>query len=99
MKISLIISDADYRKIMATSHRVDGTIGVIDPKTFDFRAFNRTPHPKPSYRELRTRHGWARITNELVKVQFKVRRADNPDPSGIIWDEGDEAAVFVQENQ
>lgn len=99
MIIKLILSDADYRKIMASTRRVDGTIGVISPSEFDFRAFNRaTPSTKPAYRELRTRHGWARVSPEVVKVQIRVKRTEESDPSGIIYDEGDEAAVFVSAN-
>ena len=42
MKIRLIISDDDYRRILATPKRVRGTICQNSPEEFCFRAYSES---------------------------------------------------------
>lgn len=101
MKIDLVISDADYQRIIAAAgKRVKGSMGMISPSQFDFHSFNIEPPSATSrtHKELRTRHGWARVSDEVVKVQFRVKRVEGVSPSSVIWDESGEAAEFVENN-
>lgn len=99
MNVQVIMSDADYRRVVAQGgKRVKGSMGMISPTEFDFRAFTPTPDPPADVPRLvkRTTHGRTDIKPDRVRFVVVVKREEpKPDISGIIYDEADTAAEFI----
>lgn len=102
MRATIIMSDADYQRIIAANgKRIRGSIGMITPTTFDFHAFAPTPEPPdgtPS-QVLRTAYGKTTIRPDKVRFVVLVKRKNpQPDINAIIYDEADAATEFVAAN-
>ena len=99
MRIKLVISDDDYRRILATPKRVRGTICQNSPEEFCFRAYSETGEsdrlPK---RQLKTRHSTTTVNSKRVRLYISIPREETADPAEIIYDEADEAVNFVEQN-
>jgi hypothetical protein len=99
MNIRLIISDDDYRRILATQKRVRGTICQNSPEEFCFRAYSETPEaerlPK---RQFKTRHSTTTVNSKRIRLYMNIPRDEATDPTEIIYDEVDDAASFVEQN-
>ena len=99
MNIRLIISDDDYRRILATPKRVRGTICQNSPEEFCFRAYSESNEadqlPK---RQFKTRHSTTTVNSKRVRLYISIPREETADPAEIIYDEADEAVSFVEQN-
>lgn len=100
MKISTIIPDADYQRIVAAGgRRIKGSIAMISPDEFEFRAFSpESPADGLPRRTLRLRHGHATVAPDRVKIYIMVKRKDAPQPVDVIYDETDDAVEFIAAN-
>ena len=102
MKIQVIMSDADYQRIIAAGgKRVRGSMRMNNPSEFDFHAF--APTPEPPYgtpqQVLRTVYGKTTIKPDKVRFVVLVKRGEpQTDINGIIYDEADQATEFVAAN-
>lgn len=99
MRIDLILSDDDYRRILGSKCRVRGSICQVSPTEFSFRAFahSEPSEPAPS-RKFRTRHSLTTVTPDVVKLTFRILRKEPTDPTEAMYDEVDDAASFVESN-
>ena len=99
MRIRLIISDDDYRRILATPKRVRGTICQNSPEEFCFRAYSEASEaaqlPK---RQFRTKHSTTTVNSKRIRLYMSIPREETSDPAEIIYDEADDAASFVERN-
>lgn len=99
MNIRLIISDSDYRRILATPRRVRGTICQNSPEEFCFRAYSEASEaaqlPK---RQFRTKHSTTTVSSKRIRLYMSIPREETTDPAEIIYDEADDAASFVEQN-
>lgn len=102
MKVQVIMSDADYRRIVAADgKRVKGSMGMINPQQFDFHAFTPAPDPPVDVPRLvkRTTYGRTEIKPDKVRFVVMVKRGKgNPQPSDVIYDEADTASQFIFTN-
>lgn len=101
MKITVIISDADYQRIIAANgKRVKGSMAMIDPFTFDFHAWSPTPEPPTDVPrlELRTSHAKTTIRPDKIRLVVMVKRGEpKPDYASIIYDEADASTDFINQ--
>lgn len=99
MKTRLIISDDDYRRILATQKRVRGTICQNSPEEFYFRAHSKSNEadqlPK---RQFKTKHSTTTVNSKRIRLYMSIPREETADPAEIIYDEVDDAASFVEQN-
>lgn len=101
MKTTVIMSDADYQRIVAAGgKRVKGSMGLINPSEFDFHAFApELPTDNTPRQVLRTKHGKTVIQPDRVRLVVLVRRGDGePSPTDTIYDEADASAEFIMSN-
>ena len=99
MNIRLIISDDDYRRILATQKRVRGTICQNSPEEFCFRAYNETNEAEQlPKRRFKTKHSTTTVNSKRIRLYMSIPRTETSDPSEIIYDEVDDAASFVEQN-
>lgn len=102
MRIQVIMSDADYQRIItANGKRVRGSMGMINPSEFDFHAFAPTPDPPVNVprQVLRTKHGKTTILSDKVRLLIVAKRGKGyPYPTETIYDEADTSAQFVIAN-
>ncbi len=102
MKVTLNISDADYRELISRPRRMRGSIGLIDLKeaTFHRHAYaggGRSPKA-PGYRFQKLAHGRVSITDERVRLILNIERAEtNICASECIDAESRTASDFVFE--
>lgn len=96
MQVTVIMSDADYQRIIAAAgKRVRGSMAMNSPKEFDFRA-NAAPSPqtpKPN-RVLNLKHGKATVAPDRMRLYVMVKNAETPNPAQIILSETDQAIDF-----
>lgn len=101
MKLQVIMSDADYQRIIAANgKRVKGSMGMINPSAFDFHAFAPTPEPPTNIPRLvlRTKHGKTTVQPDKVRFVVMVKRTEpKPDYAGIIYDEADASTDFISQ--
>lgn len=102
MKATIIMSDNDYQRLMAADgKRIRGSLGVINPTTFDFHAFAKVPIDTDNTprQELRTKHARTTIRPDKVRLAIIVKRGlDVLETSDIIYDEADKSAEFLRQN-
>lgn len=97
MTIKLEITEQLYMQLLATRHRVQGSIGLTaDNLTADFRAY-RTPPSGANYsRSLRLPHGRATVSRKRVSLTLRINRMTTMDDApDILEREANEAADFV----
>jgi len=99
MKINLILSDDDYRRILATPKRVRGTICQNSPKEFCFRAYSESNESEQlPKRQFKTKHSTTTVNSKRIRLYMSIPREETTDPAEIIYDEVDDAASFVEQN-
>ena len=100
MQIKVIMSDADYQRIIAANgKRVRGSIAMNSPQEFDFRAFaTETPSTQAPNRILNMKHGRATVAPDRVRLYIIVKRADEAAPIDIVFDESQQAINFMEGN-
>ena len=96
MKLTLNISDADYRELISKPRRMRGSIGLIDLKE---ATFHRHAYAKaPGYRFQKLAHGRVSITDERVRLTLNIERTEtNICASECIDAESRTASDFVFE--
>ena len=99
MKINLILSDDDYRRILATPKRVRGTICQNSPEEFCFRASSESNESEQlPKRQFKTKHSTTTVNSKRIRLYMSIPREETTDPAEIIYDEVDDAASFVEQN-
>ena len=102
MKATVIMSDSDYQRLLsANGKRIKGSLGVINPTTFDFHAFAKTASDTDNTPRqiLRTKHARTTIRPDKVRLAIIVKRGlDVLETSDIIYDEADKSAEFLRQN-
>lgn len=100
MKATIIISDADYQRIISSKKRVKGSIGMIRPDEFDFRAWAPTPSPTDitPRQVMKTKHGKTMVRPDKVSLNFSVKRGKGlPNPADTLIDETSYAMLFIED--
>ena len=98
MKIRLIISDDDYRRILATNKRIRGTISQNSPEEFSFRAYSEPNEAERlPQRQFKTKHSTTTVNSKRIRLYMSIPREETTDPAEIIYDEVDDAASFVEQ--
>lgn len=102
MKATIIMSDTDYQRLIgANGKRIKGSLGVINPTTFDFHAFSPTAKDTDNTprQMLRTKHARTTIRPDKVRLAIIVKRnIDVYEAADIIYDEADKSAEFLRQN-
>lgn len=98
MQIKVIMSDADYQRIIAANgKRVRGSIAMNSPQEFDFRAFAQEPSsPSTPNRVLNMKHGRATVAPDRVRLYIMVKRSNEEAPVDIVFDESQQAIDFIE---
>ena len=90
MKINLILSDDDYRRILATPKRVRGTICQNSPEEFCFRAYSESNESEQlPKRQFKTKHSTTTVNSKRIRLYMSIPREETTDPAEIIYDEVD----------
>ncbi len=99
MKITLNISDKDYRDLITKGHRMRGSIGLINVTEATFNRHHLGGRAQaPSYRFQKLAHGRVSITNERVRLTLNIDRTEtNICASECIDEESRTASDFVFE--
>lgn len=97
MKITMTISDAAYHRLMSTTSRMYGTIGLVSPTECNFSEHTRHA-PTKGTKYIRLRHGRATVAPERVRLTLNINLDENGIvPSTAIVDESRQASEFVDE--
>lgn len=99
MKLTLNISDADYRDLIAKGRRMRGSIGLINTTeaTFNRHHTGGRAHAR-DYRFQKLAHGRVSITDERVRLTLNIDRSEtNICASECIDAESRTASDFVFE--
>ena len=99
MKLTLNISDADYRELISKPRRMRGSIGLIDLKEATFnRHHSDGRSQKHDYRFQKLAHGRVSITDDRVRLTLHIDRSEtNVCASECIDAESRSASDFVFE--
>ena len=99
MKVTLNISDADYRDLISKSRRMRGSIGLINTTEATFNRHHAESRPKArDYRFHKLAHGRVSITDERVRLTLNIDRTEtNICASECIDAESRTASDFVFE--
>lgn len=99
MKLTLNISDADYRDLISRSRRMRGSIGLINTTEATFNRHHPYGRPRErDYRFQKLAHGRVSITNERVRLTLNIDRTEtNICASECIDAESRTASDFVFE--
>ncbi len=98
MKITLHISDADYRDLISSGRRLQGTIGLTNTTEATFnRHHSCGGRPLAAdYRFRKLKHGRVSVTNERVRMTLCIDRSEaDIAPSDAIDEECGVASYFV----
>ncbi len=105
MNKTIILSDKDFNNLCTTGHRVDGTIGMVDDNTVEFRAYNHKPRkPRRKRKVFVMPHSRATISEDDIRFTLCIDRKElkkkdvTKDAPEIIYEESDDAAAFVEDN-
>ena len=75
MKINLILSDDDYRRILATPKRVRGTICQNSPEEFCFRAYSESNESEQlPKRQFKTKHSTTTVNSKRIRLYMSIPR-------------------------
>jgi hypothetical protein len=99
MKLTLNISDADYRELISKSRRMRGSIGLIDLKEATFNRHHSDGRSQArDYRFHKLPHGRVSITDKTVRLSLNIERSEtNICASECIDEESRTASDFVFE--
>lgn len=97
MKITLHISDADYRDLVQAGRRMRGSIGLINPTEGTFNRHHNEGRPRAkNYRFCKLTHGRVSVTDERVRMTLDIDRSEAEIcPAGAIEEESQLASYFV----
>ncbi len=97
MELKIQLSDELYQRLVSTGSRVQGTIGLVNPKEGNFNEHNKS-RPAPGTRYIRLRHGKVSVSDEYVRLTLRVGLGETGIvPSEAITDESRQASDFVDE--
>lgn len=94
--VQVIITDPDFQRIIAANgKRIKGSIAMISPNVFEFKAFapSHSHTPKP-VRELHMKHGKATVAPDRMRLYVMVKTKNVDYPIDIICKEANEAVEF-----
>ena len=95
------MSDSDYQRLLsANGKRIKGSMGVINPTTFDFHAFAQSASDTDNTprQALRTRYARTTVRPDKIRLAIVVKReSDVLGISDIIYDEADKSAEFLRQ--
>ena len=75
MRIKLVISDDDYRRILATPKRVRGTICQNSPEEFCFRAYSESNESEQlPKRQFKTKHSTTTVNSKRIRLYMSIPR-------------------------
>lgn len=99
MKISVIVNEADYQRIIAgNGKRTRGSMAMVDPSTFDFHAWSPEPPADTPRLELRTSHAKTTIGPDKIRLVVRVKRGEpKPNYGRIVYDAADASCDFVRQ--
>lgn len=97
MDIKIQISDSVYRALLEEGKRIEGSIGLVNPKQGNFNAWRRRrTYEAPETRYIRLPHGRVSLTEERVNLTLRIdRRETDIVPHRAIESEATQAADFV----
>ena len=98
MEIKLQISDNVYKTLLASSKRIQGSIGLVNPSEGNFNA-HRKGVVNPTTRFIKLAHGRASVTQERVSLTLRIdRKETDVVPYEVIDTESCQASDFVYAN-
>ena len=99
MEIKLQLSDNVYKTLLAGGNRIQGSIGLVNPKEGNFNAHRRADYMRPETKYIKLAHGRASITEERVNLTLRIdRREAEVVPYEVIDAESCQASDFVYNN-
>lgn len=99
MEIKLQLSDNVYKTLLAGGNRIQGSIGLVNPKEGNFNAHRRSDYMRPETKFIKLAHGRASVTDERVSLTLRIdRREAEVVPYEVIDSEAYQASDFVYAN-
>ena len=99
MTINLQISDSVYKALLAGGNRIQGSIGLVNPKEGNFNVHRRSPGERLDTRYIKLAHGRASVTENRVSLTLRIdRRETDVVPYEVIDVESQVASDFVYAN-
>lgn len=95
MTILLQISDKDYQSLVASNHRLQGSIGLVSPTEGNFNAHRRADREDLPTRYMKLAHGRATVTPMKTRLTLEIDRGEGVAPYQVIDRESQLAADFV----
>ena len=95
MTIKLQLSDASYQRLIQTGSRIQGTIGLINPKEGNFNEHNKNSYT-PSGKFIRLPHGRASVGEKKIRLSLSIDVNETSIiPADAILDESRQASDFI----
>ena len=99
MDIKIQIADSVYRTLLEEGKRIEGSIGLVNPKQGNFNAWRRRPYVRPEVKFCQLPHGRVSVSEERVNLTLRIdRRETDLVPHQAIESEATQAADFVFTN-
>ena len=97
MNITLQLSDATYRRLLAGGSRVQGTIGLVSPNEGNFNEHARhASGGNEEYKYISLRHGRASVDKKRVRLALNIDLNETDiTPADVLMDESRQASDFV----
>lgn len=101
MFIKVQLSDKVYEQMVATGRRVEGSIGMVNPKEGNFNAYKRQSWQRRETGDMvkQLEHGRVRVSDERVSLRVRIKRPSGEMPSTILDRETQQAVAFVFETE
>ena len=99
MLVTIQLSDAVYKALLAGQSRIQGTLGLVSPTEGNFNAHHKKAHEGLATKVMRLPHGRASVTEDRVSLTLHVdRRERGVMPHQVIDIESQEACDFIYVN-
>ena len=99
MTINIQLADNVYKALLAGGNRIQGSIGLVNPKEGNFNAHRRADYVRPVTKFIKLAHGRASVTDERVSLTLRIdRKETDVVPYEIIDNESCQASDFVYAN-
>ena len=93
------LSDSVYKALLAGGNRIQGSIGLVNPKEGNFNAHRRSDYVRPETKYIKLAHGRASVTDERVSLTLRIdRRETDVVPYEVIDVESQVASDFIFSN-
>ncbi len=98
MIIKIQIADSVYKALIASSKRIQGSIGLVNPSEGNFNAHHKSADNRMK-RFIKLAHGRASVTNKRVNLTLRIDRKETDIvPYEVIDTESCQASDFVYAN-